>query len=112
MTELIEKARRAGFVVTCVTVFVSLLLPMTFIARKAKVVHSANFDPLVELRLNPLLNAIFEKIMQIELSFIARGVSFPAGGSLILIARHFQSTNISTGQSNNGRLIKPDAPVD
>ena len=84
---LVAKARRAGFSIVRVTSFVSLLLPAMLAARLTKTGHSQKFDPLAELQLSPGLNVVFEKIMGVEHMLIAGGVSFPVGGSLLLVAR-------------------------
>lgn len=82
--ELREKVEEAGFCIERMTSFVSLLLPfMIFSRRKAR---SAE-DLWAEFQISQSLNAVFEKILATERTMIRAGVSFPAGGSLLVIAR-------------------------
>jgi hypothetical protein len=84
--ELLQKVEAAGFKVTYITSFVSLLLPLMYLSRfleRAPV----KFDPQRELELSPLLNGVFNILMRIELAMIRTGVRLPAGGSLLLAAR-------------------------
>ncbi len=85
--DLKEKLRRAGFTVERTTSFVSLLLPLLFLARWRKRKTNENFDALNELRIGGLANTVLESLMNIERMIIRLGVSFPMGGSLLLIAR-------------------------
>ena len=41
----------------------------------------------IPFRISGLMNTILEKILDLERSMIRLGLSFPAGGSLLLIAR-------------------------
>jgi SAM-dependent methyltransferase len=85
--ELVEKVRRAGFSVSRVTSFVSLLLPMMLLSRLRTGKSPANFDPTAELRIGGLANAICGAAMTAERAAIRLGVSPPAGGSILLAAR-------------------------
>ncbi len=86
--ELVEKVKRAGFDIIHVTSFVFLLLPLIILSRSRQRISKGNFDPLGEFKINPLLNLAFEKFMDIERVAIRNGISFPTGGSLLLVARH------------------------
>ena len=44
------------------------------------------YDPIAELRPGAL-NGVFERLLDGERRLIERGVSLPAGGSLLLVAR-------------------------
>jgi len=88
--ELLEKVKRAGFDLTYTSSFVSFLLPAMLVSRLKKRVKTEQFDPTAELRIHPLLNAMFEKILWIERLFIKCGVALPAGGSLLVIARRMR----------------------
>lgn len=85
--ELREKVRRAGFRVEMQTSFVSLLLPAMFASRLAQRNAPADSDPMAELRLPMLINRAFEGVMNVERQLIRFGMRFPAGGSLLLVAR-------------------------
>lgn len=77
--ELVGKLRRAGFEVLKATSFVSLLLPAMWASRK----RPATDEFAIPARLNRLLSAV----MAAELAAIRSGVGFPAGGSLLVVAR-------------------------
>jgi SAM-dependent methyltransferase len=83
-----RKVEAAGFDVVRMTSFVSLVLPMLVLSRIGKRDQGAEgFDALDALRLPPLVNAGLGAIMGIERGLIRRGLSFPAGGSLLVVAR-------------------------
>lgn len=84
--ELIKKVTAAGFKVHFATSFLSLLLPLMFLSR-LKLRSQADFDPLAELNVGPLLNTTMEKVLEVERKLIKRGFSFPAGGSLFIVAK-------------------------
>jgi len=44
-------------------------------------------NPAAEMRLNPVVNSILGAMCGIERTAIAAGVSFPVGGSLLVVAR-------------------------
>jgi SAM-dependent methyltransferase len=87
--DLRRKVEAAGFEVVRLTSFVSLLLPMMFASRVrlGRSRDRTDFDPIEELRQPRVLDRIFRGVMKIELGLTRRGVSFPAGGSLLLVAR-------------------------
>lgn len=83
--ELISKVTSSGLTVEYVSSFVSLLLPLMWLSRirtKAAIV-----DPMRELKIPRLLNAVLESVMHVERFLLRAGVRFPAGGSLLLVAR-------------------------
>jgi SAM-dependent methyltransferase len=86
--ELHQKVCRAGFEIIRSTSFVSTLLPVMFLSRLLK---RRNMDmsgnALAELRINPILNKLFEWLLNFELALIRIGVTLPVGGSRLLIAR-------------------------
>lgn len=84
--ELVTKIERAGFEILRVTSFVSLLLPAMAVARLAQRDRS-RFDPCAEMRPPRALEAICRGSLRLELGLVKRGVSFPAGGSLFVVAR-------------------------
>lgn len=85
--DLIAKTSAAGFKVERLTSFVSLLLPLMMAARKWQPVAEKDYDPLAELRIGGLANAILKKFLDIERVAVRAGLSFPAGGSLLLVAK-------------------------
>ena len=52
-----------------------------------KDVATDDFHASAELRINPVLNTLFYWIMRLEALLIRLGVSFPAGGSRLIIAQ-------------------------
>jgi len=84
--ELVRKVHAAGFEVERVTSFVSSLLPVMAAAR---LVQRGGGEADLEKELCPPrpVSAVFEWALGRELELIARGVSLPAGGSLLLVAR-------------------------
>jgi SAM-dependent methyltransferase len=87
--ELRRKVEAAGFDVVRMVSFVSLLLPMMFASRMRMREEKAEskFDALEALRMSRPVNTTLEAIMTIERAMIRHGLSFPAGGSLLLVAR-------------------------
>jgi SAM-dependent methyltransferase len=84
--ELKAKVETAGFRVLKMTSFVSLLLPIMMLARFKKV-SKASYDPMSEFRINRFMNAVLEMVLNVERGLIQTGVSFPMGGSLLVLAR-------------------------
>lgn len=93
--ELQQKVRKAGFSVVAVRSFVSLLLPLLLAARLAKKrkVH----DDMAEFKIGRRLNRCLENVMVLERSLIRAGISFPAGGSLLMAARKGGRSQIALG---------------
>ncbi len=87
--ELKTKVERVGFKVVRMTSFVSLLLPLMFLSRLQQRQPNPDYDDTAELRISGWMNAILENILNLERTMIQRGISFPAGGSLLLIAKKF-----------------------
>jgi SAM-dependent methyltransferase len=85
--DLIEKVTEAGFEILQWTSSVALLLPLLLMSRLRSRVLPRTFDPWAEFALPGWLDRILEAIMTIELSMVRRGFVFPAGGSLLLVAR-------------------------
>lgn len=85
--ELIQKVTAAGFEVVKVTSFVSLLLPVMLLNRRKKNDPEAELDLFAEFKLSPLLNKFLATIMRLEMQLIRWGISFPLGGSLLVVAR-------------------------
>lgn len=86
--ELHRKVSNAGFEIIRSTSFVSTLLPAMYISRLLKQKKmDVSIDTMAELRINPILNKIFEWLLNFELLLINFGISLPVGGSRLLIAR-------------------------
>jgi SAM-dependent methyltransferase len=85
--DLVGKLHDAGFTMLRLTSFVSLLLPFMTISRLHARWRPASYDLEAELRTPPLLDAAFERVMGVERTLIRRGLSLPAGGSLLAVAR-------------------------
>jgi SAM-dependent methyltransferase len=85
--ELRDKVVEAGFDLVRMTSFVTLLLPLMALSRFSHRSPAADYDPLDELRIAPWLNWVLEKTLDAERLLIRAGISMPAGGSLLLVAR-------------------------
>ena len=85
--DLKAKVERAGFETVRTTSFVSLLLPLMFISRLKQRSSNQGFDASAEIRISGPINSLLEEILDVERAMIRLGVSFPIGGSLLLIAR-------------------------
>jgi len=75
----------AGCDVVFATSFVSLLLPAMFLARMFR--RARPEDPLSEFRVSGWQNRVGASLLTAERWLIRRGISFPAGGSLLMVAR-------------------------
>jgi SAM-dependent methyltransferase len=82
---LVTLVRDAGLRPVFVTSFVSLLLPALLLSRAFQ--RRGTVDPLKEFRIAPATNHIAGLLMAVERRLISAGVSLPAGGSLLLVAR-------------------------
>jgi SAM-dependent methyltransferase len=84
--ELRRKVERAGFRIQRMTSFISLLLPLMICSRMRRN-SSRNFQVWKEFEISRPLNAVLGTILAAERAMIEKGLSFPAGGSLLLIAK-------------------------
>jgi len=84
-----RKLEAAGFEIDRMTSFVSLLLPVMLASRMRLRFRAQDgpHDAIEELRLSPIANAISGSVMRLEIALTRRGVSWPAGGSLLVVAR-------------------------
>lgn len=88
-----QRVSNVGFDIIRSTSFVSTLLPAMYISRLFKRKKmDVSIDSMAELRINPILNKIFELLLNFELVLIRFGVSFPIGGSRLLVARKPMAT--------------------
>jgi SAM-dependent methyltransferase len=83
--ELVQKVTAAGFKVERVTSFVSLLLAPMVVSRLVN--RKSEPDHFAEFKISPVLNRAFDWVMALERTLLRTGVSLPAGGSLLLVAR-------------------------
>jgi SAM-dependent methyltransferase len=84
--ELEDRIRGAGFQVLRTTSFVSLLLPLMALSRWRDA-RKTRGPEASELVVSPPVNALLTGVLSLERALIKAGVSFPAGGSLLVIAR-------------------------
>jgi SAM-dependent methyltransferase len=85
--ELVEKVQRAGFEIVRLTSFVSLLLPAMVGSRILGRYGKGEREPMVELTLPRVVDRAMRGVFRAETATIRAGISFPAGGSLLLVAR-------------------------
>lgn len=86
--DLHEKMGNAGFEIVLSTSFVSTLLPAMYLSRLLKRHKTdARIDDMAELRINSILNTLFEWLLNFELALIRMGVTLPVGGSRLVVAR-------------------------
>jgi len=88
--ELVGKVKQAGFEIVRATSFVSLLLVPMLLSRMRQRRPQGNWDATAELRIGGFLNTLLEKVLGLERILIRCGLSFPAGGSLLVIAKRNQ----------------------
>lgn len=85
--ELRDKLQSAGLGVLRATSFVSLLLPVMFASRLRYRLNRHRYDIKTELVVGRRTSAVLESVLRVERAAIRRGVSFPVGGSLLIVAR-------------------------
>jgi SAM-dependent methyltransferase len=85
--ELRDKITAAGFEVVMMTSYVSLLLPLMMLSRWYRRRPRPGVDDLSEMRIGRTMNAALEAILSAERRLIVHGARFPAGGSLLVVAR-------------------------
>ena len=83
--ELRRKVLHAGFQIEYCTSFVCLLLPLMVLQRLSS--RNPNYNPDDEFKISPILNSALYLVMQLEFTLLRLGLRFPAGGSLLLLAR-------------------------
>jgi SAM-dependent methyltransferase len=84
--ELIERLRDAGLDPIRVTSFMSLLLPLMIVARK-RAAPADEYDFRSEFGLPRLVDASLEAVVTAERALLRSGLTLPAGGSLLAVAR-------------------------
>lgn len=86
-SELQGKVERAGFKVEYVSSFVTLLLPLMLASRLLQKSAAASDQMDAGFKIGKLANKILASVMKVERWLIALGMSFPLGGSLLVVAR-------------------------
>lgn len=85
--ELEAKLEAVGFRLLRSSGFVSLLLPAVLLSRRRLPRAVEDFDPAMELDIDPRVNGAFEALMGLERALIRAGCSFPVGNSRLAVAR-------------------------
>lgn len=79
--------RRKGFEILVDTSFMFFLLPLMLMQRLTVSCKRINDDPARELVLPKVVDKLFELLMEYERRIIRYGMSFPIGGSRLVVAR-------------------------
>lgn len=90
--EMRRKVTRAGFEIARMTSFVSLLFPLMAAERLSNRRPKPSFSVHNELAIGGVANWGMERVLGVERDFIRAGVSFPFGGSLLIVARKAAET--------------------
>jgi len=85
--DLITKLNQLNFKVLRVTSFVSLLLPLMMASRRLQQRPNPNYTVMSELKISRSMNFVLETVLNLERAMIQRGISFPLGGSLLVVAQ-------------------------
>lgn len=85
--ELVAKLQRTGFEILHATSFVSLALPLLVLSRLRHRARRAARDAVAEVALPPWMDRILGGLMRLEFGLLRAGISLPAGGSLLVVAR-------------------------
>jgi SAM-dependent methyltransferase len=78
---------QAGFDVLRATSSVSLLLPVVALSRARRRQLTDDYDPFRELAVSERVNRALGAVMSAERRLIRRGLSFPLGSSLVVVAK-------------------------
>lgn len=84
--DLVRKLETVGFGQVWTTSFVTLLLPVMALSRMTQK-RREDFDALRELHVGRVTNRALQAVMDAEFRLIGAGLSLPAGGSLLIVAR-------------------------
>jgi SAM-dependent methyltransferase len=88
--ELTMKVETAGFKVIWATSFVTFLLPFIVLSRlrwRPGTDTGKGLDEVInQLKMPSVINYFFEKVYDLEIAFLVKGLPFPAGGSLLVVA--------------------------
>lgn len=84
--DLLRKLAAAGFERAWATSFVTLLLPLMVLSRLRQRAPEG-FDASLELRVGRAVNRVLGAVMALERRVLEAGLTLPAGGSLLVVAR-------------------------
>lgn len=87
--EMRGRVERAGFDEVKTISFISYLLPLVIISRLKMRFNKSDYNIMDELRIGGVMNAIMEKVLDIERGMIKTGCGLPFGSSMLLVARKF-----------------------
>lgn len=91
--ELQQKLTAEGFEIVSIGSFVFMLFPLMYVSRLfkqkkvSKITDAIILKEMNELKLNPMVNAIFGWFMKVDFILIKMGISLPFGGSLFAVAK-------------------------
>lgn len=85
--DLIKKVKHSGFEILRSTSFVTTLLPAMMLSRALQRRKSGPSDGSSEMKISPLMNSLFESILNMEFAGIRLGLNLPVGGSRLVVAR-------------------------
>ncbi|MDO9011002.1 MAG: methyltransferase domain-containing protein [Gallionella sp.] len=87
-SELLDKLETAGFHVEYTSSFVSLLLPLMLASRRHRKTGTAIKEKMdaAGFGIGQLTNMVLSGVMMIECMLLRLGITFPAGGSLLVLA--------------------------
>ncbi len=88
MQDLHQKLTDSGFQILKSTSFVTSLLPAMMISRLSQRKHNPQKDKArAELKISPILNSLFFRLLNFEIHLIKMGFKFPIGGSRLVVAK-------------------------
>ena len=86
--QFLDKVTTSGFEIVRSTLFVSSLLPIMFVSRMLqKCFPVKDTDSLIEIKISPAVNRLFERVLNAEIAVIRSGVDLPLGGSRLIVAK-------------------------
>lgn len=91
--EIRLKVENAGLEILRSTSFVSLLLPAMLFSRRGGR-KDRHFDPCSEFCISRTLNRTLENLLKLEQILIRMGLSFPVGGSRLIVARRMANDSL------------------
>jgi SAM-dependent methyltransferase len=84
--ELVAKVQAAGFNIQYVSSFVSLLVPLMWVSRWLQKSAQAADQMDAGFKIGKIANLILGTVMKLERGLLSLGITFPIGGSLLLVA--------------------------
>jgi SAM-dependent methyltransferase len=85
--EILSKVKAAGFYALKSTSFITTLLPAMMASRFSKKHVGEKYDLTAELKISPILNFTFARILDLEISAIKLGINLPVGGSRLVVCQ-------------------------